>query len=201
MMRAVDPDPISTRRPGLEQAARRRLLVGALVLVAVVVAARLAGLERWVAPAVAWLRGLGLAGAALLAIAYLPVALAGLPMALLGMAAGAVFGVAAGAAIAIPANAAAACLPFLVGRLLVGRDPSLLARGEGRVARAARALGRGGFRLVLLLRLSWVAPFGLLNYAFGASPCRLRDFLLGTLLGSAPISVGYAWAGAAMLGS
>lgn len=199
-MRPVTSEPTSGPLTGLERAARRRLLVGALILVALVVAARLAGLERWVAPAVAWLRGLGPAGVALLALAYVPVALAGLPMALPGMAAGAAFGVAAGAAIAIPANAAAACLPFLVGRLLVGRDPGLLARGEGRVARAARALGRGGFRLVLLLRLSWVAPFGLLNYAFGATPCRLRDFVLGTLLGSAPISVGYAWAGAAMLG-
>jgi len=201
MMRAVQAGRPISSFADVEAAARRRLLVGALVLVAVVVAARLAGLERWVGPAVAWLRGLGPAGVALLALVYVPVALAGLPMALPGMAAGAAFGVASGAAIAIPANAAAACLPFLVGRLLVGRDPSLLARGEGRVARAARALGRGGFRLVLVLRLSWVAPFGLLNYAFGATPCRLRDFVLGTLLGSAPISVGYAWAGAAMFGS
>ena len=201
MMRSMEPDAITGHLAGAESAARRRLLIGAGILVAVVVAARLAGLERWVGPAVAWLRGQGPAGVALLALAYVPVALAGLPMALPGMAAGAAFGVAAGAAIAIPANAAAACLPFLVGRLLVGRDPALLARGEGRLPRAARALGRGGFRLVLLLRLSWVAPFGLLNYAFGATPCRLRDFLLGTLLGSAPVSIGYAWAGAAMFGS
>jgi uncharacterized membrane protein YdjX (TVP38/TMEM64 family) len=200
MMRAMAP-PLPLDVPSASQAAvRRRLLVGALVLAAVVVAARLAGVERLVGPAVAGLRGLGLLGAALLALAYVPAALAGLPMAPLGMAAGAAFGVAGGAAIAIPANALAACLPFLVGRLVVGRDPEALARGEGRVARAARALGKGGFRLVLLLRLSWVAPFGVLNYAFGATPCRLRDFVLGTLLGSAPVSVGYAWAGAALLG-
>jgi uncharacterized membrane protein YdjX (TVP38/TMEM64 family) len=201
MMRAVEPSQPIASLAGAESAARRRLLVGAVVLAAVVVAARLLGVERWVGPAVAGLRGLGLAGAALLALAYVPAALAGLPMAPLGMAAGAAFGVAAGAAIAIPANAAAACLPFLVGRLVVGRDPEALARGQGRLARAARALGRGGFRLVLVLRLSWVAPFGLLNYAFGATPCRLRDFVLGTLIGSAPVSLGYAWAGAALLGA
>lgn len=183
----------------VEAGARRRLLAGALVLLAVVVAARLAGVDRWVGPAVQGLRSMGLAGAGLLALAYFPAALIGLPLVPFGMAAGAAFGVAGGAALAIPANAAAACLPFLVGRWLVGRDPEALARGTGRIARAARTLGRGGFRLVLVLRLSWVAPFSILNYAFGATPCSLRDFALGTLLGSAPVIVGYAWAGAAML--
>jgi uncharacterized membrane protein YdjX (TVP38/TMEM64 family) len=101
--------------------------------------------------------------------------------------------------VAIPANTLAACLAFLLGRALVRRDPGVLARGQGRVARAARALGQGGFRLVLLLRLSWVAPFGLLNYAFGASSCRLRDFALATLLGTSPIILAYAWAGALLL--
>jgi uncharacterized membrane protein YdjX (TVP38/TMEM64 family) len=67
------------------------------------------------------------------------------------------------------------------------------------VARAARALGQGGFRLVLLLRLSWLAPFGLLNYAFGVSPCRLRHFALGSLLGGGPIILAYTWAGALLL--
>jgi len=183
-----------------EAAARRRLLVGALVLAALAVGARLAGVERWVGPAVQALRGLGGWGVLLLALAYVPVVLLGLPVVPLGLAAGAAFGVATGAAIAIPSNALAACLPFLVGRLLVGRDPEALARGDGRIARAARVLGRGGFRLVLVLRLSWLAPFGILNYACGASPCRLRDFFLGTLLGSAPVAIGYAWAGAAVMG-
>lgn len=196
----MPPEPPSFASPGVEAAARRRLLAGAVVLVALVATARLTGVDRWIEPALGQLRGMGAGGAAVLALCYVPFALAGLPVAPLGVAAGASFGPFGGAAIAIPSNAIAACLPFLVGRWLVGRDPEALARGEGRVARAARALGRGGFRLVLVLRLSWVAPFGVLNYAFGATPCRLRDFALGTLLGSAPVSLGYAWLGATLAG-
>ena len=75
-------------------------------------------------------------------------------------------------------------------------DPSALARGEGRLARWSRAIGRGGLRLVLLLRLAPVVPFSLLNFAFGATPTRLSHFALGSLLGTIPSQLGYACLGA-----
>ncbi|HET9553174.1 MAG TPA: VTT domain-containing protein, partial [Anaeromyxobacteraceae bacterium] len=144
-------------------------------------------------------RGHGVRGALLLALAYAPTALLGLPAAPLTMAAGAAYGPWVGAALSVPAGALSALLPFLVGRRFAARHPEALAQGTGRIARTSRALGRGGLRLVLVLRLSWVAPFGVLNYAFGASPCRLSDFLLGSLVGNAPVALGYAFAGAALM--
>jgi uncharacterized membrane protein YdjX (TVP38/TMEM64 family) len=192
------PVPPEVERP--ERRARQRLLLGVAALGLVVATARLLHLERLLDPLAHSARDHGAQGLALLALAYLPVTLSGLPTAPLSLAAGLAWGPVLGAAVALPANTAAACLAFLLGRLLVDRRPEALASGQGRVARAARLLGRGGLRLVLLLRLSWVAPFGILNYAFGASPCRLRDFALGSLLGSAPIIFAYAWAGSMLLG-
>jgi uncharacterized membrane protein YdjX (TVP38/TMEM64 family) len=182
-----------------EATAPRRLLLATAVLGLLVALVRLLHAERLLEPLTAAAREQGAAGLGLLLLAYLPVTLAGLPTAPLSLAAGLALGPFLGAAVAIPANTVAACLAFLLGRALVRRDAAALARGQGRVARAARALGQGGFRLVLLLRLSWVAPFGLLNYAFGASPCRLRDFALATLVGTSPIILAYAWAGALLL--
>jgi uncharacterized membrane protein YdjX (TVP38/TMEM64 family) len=194
----VSPPP--TTFADAEAAARRRLLLGLLALAVVVVTARLLGGDRLLGPLAAAARGHGVRGALLLALAYAPAALLGLPVAPLTMAAGAAYGPWLGAALSVPAGALSALLPFLLGRRFAARHPAALAHGTGRIARAARALGRGGFRLVLVLRLSWVAPFGILNYAFGASPCRLGDFLLGSLAGNAPVALGYAFAGALLMG-
>ncbi|HUL61371.1 MAG TPA: VTT domain-containing protein [Anaeromyxobacteraceae bacterium] len=177
-------------------ALRVRLVVAGAALACVVVAARLTGADRVIAPALGAARAAGPAGIALHAAFYLPVALLGLPVAPLTFAAGAAYGPTAGVLLAVPATTLSASVAFLAGRALVGRDPEILARGDGRLARLARAVGRAGFRVVLVLRLSFVAPFGLLNYALGASPCRFGDFVLGTLVGTLPIAVAYAWAGA-----
>ncbi len=53
--------------------------------------------------------------------------------------------------------------------------------GAGRLAAIDRAIARKGFRLVLLLRLSPVVPYSLLNYALGLTRVRFRDFLLGSV--------------------
>jgi len=200
--RQPDEVPVSNRAPGPsgladgERQARRRLLLGAVILACVVVAARLLIPAGQLAPLAERVRSSGGWGLAALALAYLPVTLLGLPTMPLTVAAGLAWGPALATAVALPANTIAACAAFLLARALMSHGHAALARGEGRIARAARLLGRGGLRLVLLLRLSWVAPFGVLNYAFGVSPCPFRDFALGTLLGSAPILLAYAWAGA-----
>jgi len=184
-----------------ERQAKRRLLAGALILGAAVLAARLLLGDHRLEPLVLATRSSGGWGLVLLALAYLPVTLLGLPTMPLTVAAGLTWGPLVATAVALPANTVAACAAFLLGRALVRHGHEALAAGEGRIARAARTLGRGGFRLVLLLRLSWVAPFNVLNYAFGVSPCAFRDFALATLIGSAPILFAYAWAGALLAGS
>ena len=59
----------------------------------------------------------------------------------------------------------------LAGRLV--RDP--------RFQRIDQALCRNGLRVMLLIRLSPVFPFSLLNYALGLSRVRLRDYVLGSV--------------------
>src|SRR6201999_2641388 len=58
------------------------------------------------------------------------------------------------------------------------------------------ALGRVGWRLVLLLRLSPLMPFAAASYAFGLSAVSLRDYMLGTLA-ALPALLGYVAIGAA----
>jgi uncharacterized membrane protein YdjX (TVP38/TMEM64 family) len=57
------------------------------------------------------------------------------------------------------------------------------------------AVGAQGFRVVLLLRLSPLFPFNLLNYALGLTRVRLRDFVLASLPGMLPGTLLYVYLG------
>ena len=54
------------------------------------------------------------------------------------------------------------------------------------VGRVSRRLARQGLLAMITLRVIPVAPFSVVNLIVGASHIRLRDFVLGTLLGMTP---------------
>lgn len=187
--------PIASSTAGARARFWRGLLLLALLLAAVQLLhphALLPGLAEH-------MREAGWLGLSLIGLLYVPAALTAVPVAVLTFTAGWLFGPTAAFLMAVPACTASACAAFGVGRVMAG-DPRFLARGEGRIARMARALeSRRGFWTVVLLRLSPVTPFALLNFAFGATPIRLSTYALATLLGSIPANLGFAIAGA-MLG-
>ena len=119
------------------------------------------------------------------------------PGLILTLAGGAIFGVARGVALVSGASVLGATAAFFVGRTF--------ARGwtEKRIAtwprfRALdRALGERGFWIVLLTRLSPLFPFNLLNYAYGVTAVRPRDYIAASWLGMLPATVLYVYAGSA----
>ncbi|KAL3906251.1 MAG: hypothetical protein SGARI_004087 [Bacillariaceae sp.] len=58
-----------------------------------------------------------------------------------------------------------------------------------------KAIGKEGFKLMLLLRLSPIFPFALSNYLYGASSINFSAFFGGTLLGFAPGTIAYVYSG------
>ena len=75
-------------------------------------------------------------------------------------------------------------LLFMIGRFLGHRRlQSLLGSRASRVQH--RIIGQGVVA-VALIRMVPIAPFSLVNLLAGASQLRLRDFLIGTLLGMSP---------------
>jgi uncharacterized membrane protein YdjX (TVP38/TMEM64 family) len=174
---------------------RRRFAIGAAVLAAVLVAANALHLDQKIPGVLEAARGLGPAGVLLFAAVYVVGALLALPVAPVTIAAGATYGTLAGTALGVPSVTLAGCCAFLVGRFLA-THPHAFAAGSGRVARSVRAIGRGGLRLVVVLRLAPVVPFALLNYAFGMTPTTLREFALGTFVGTIPSQLAYAFLGA-----
>jgi uncharacterized membrane protein YdjX (TVP38/TMEM64 family) len=100
-----------------------------------------------------------------------------------------------GSLLALGAMVASAGTAFFVARKLAGNAAAqaLLERPKARAL--ADLAAEGGALTVILIRLSPLLPFTPSNAVLGLTPLRLRDLLLGTLLGMAPGSVLYAWAG------
>lgn len=163
--------------------------------VAVVTLAALAGSGVGAGETVAWLRDAGPFGALALAAAYVAATVTALPVAAVSMAAGWAYGVGWGMAVTVPVALAAALAGFGVGRtLLRGRIEERLRR-DRRFAAIDRAIGDEGFRITLLVRLSPILPFGILNYALSATSVRPGTYAAATAIGIAPATLMYVYLG------
>lgn len=190
----VEPASTSGELLGRARNYRRRLAVGVVLLAVVLAAANALSLNERIPGFLDAARGLGAWGIAVYLAAYVAAALLAIPVSPITVAAGATYGALAGAVIGVFSVVVSGSCAFLVGRF-VASHPHALAIGSGRVARAVRAIGRGGLRLVLVLRLAPVMPFSILNFAFGATPTTLAQFALGSLVGTIPSQLGYALLG------
>ena len=77
-------------------------------------------------------------------------------------------------------------------------DPrlSVVVRGIDQNGQAIdTAVAREGWKIVALLRLSPVVPFNLLNYVFGVTRVRLRDYVIASWAGMLPGVVLYVYLG------
>ena len=77
-----------------------------------------------------------------------------------------------------------AAASYGIGRML-GREVVQRVGGE-RVNRLSQRLASRGLLAVVAMRMLPVAPFAVVNMVAGASHIRLRDLLLGTLIGISP---------------
>lgn len=143
---------------------------------------------RWTANhrEVAWLIYIGL---------YVVATVCLLPGLILTIAAGVLFGLGAGTALASAGSVLGAVAAFFVGRTLardwVGRKIAAWPRFRA----LDSALATRGFWIVLLTRLSPLFPFNVLNYAYGVTGVRARDYIVASWIGMLPATVLYVYAG------
>src|SRR4029077_17014701 len=118
-----------------------------------------------------------------------------LPGSLITLAAGSLFGVIVGTAVVSLASVTGACLAFWLGRTLARGLVERRLAGNPRFRALDQAVAAGGFKIVLLTRLSPLFPFTLLNYAFGLTKVRFRDYVLASWIGMLPGTVMYVYLG------
>ena len=172
----------------------RGILLG-LALAAVALAAYFLPLADWTTRLAERARDTGAAGVAVFFAAYIVSTVALLPGSILTLAAGFAYGPGVGLAIASPASVAGATCAFLFGRTLL-RDWAERRIGESRRVRAIdAAVAREGFKIVLLLRLSPLFPFNVLNYALSLSRVPLGTYVLASFIGMLPGTAMYVYLG------
>ncbi len=142
-----------------------------------------------------WVAGLGPAGVFAFIVIYVLACIFMLPGSVLTLGAGAIFGVVKGTAICSVAATLGATAAFLVGRYLARDRVVKMIEGNERFRAIDDAVGREGWKIVGLTRLSPVFPFNLLNYAYGITKVSLRDYVLASWIGMLPGGVMYVYLG------
>ena len=175
---------------------RRRPWLLALVAVAVVVLLVFAGRQlAGVIPALAErIEEMGVWGPVVFVCAYAAATVAFAPGSILTLAAGAIFGIGRGTVIVFVGATTGAALAFLVARYLARSAIENKVADYPRFAAIDRAIGEQGRKIVVLLRLSPVFPFNLLNYALGLTRVRFVDYLIASL-GMIPGTLLYVYYG------
>lgn len=188
----IIPSPTAETAASPKTFAAGRVLLGLAAVAALAVAGRKAG---GLIPAFsAWVDGLGEWGPVAFVVGYAIAAVAFVPGSLLTLAAGAIFGLGKGTALVLIAATLGASAAFLVSRYLARDLVERRLAGNPRFAAIDRAIGTQGRKIVLLLRLSPVFPFNLLNYALGLTRVRFADYFVASI-GMLPGTLLYVYYG------
>ena len=183
---------MSTESPTSKRLPVARVLVGIVAVVALVALGRQFGvfLDRFVT----WVDGLGAFGPVVFIVGYVTATVAFIPGSVLTLAAGAIFGLGPGVVYVMIGATTGASLAFLLARSVAREAIAQRLEGNPRFAAIDRAVGREGFKIVLLLRLSPVFPFNMLNYGLGLTTVRFTDYVLASI-GMLPGSLLYTYSG------
>ena len=169
-----------------------QIAVGGVGLVALMLVGRQLGglLPRFAE----WVDGLGFWGPAVFIGGYVVTTIFFIPGALMTLAAGAVFGLPRATAYVLTGATLGSAAAFLISRHLAREAIAARVAGNARFAAIDRAVGAQGFKMVLLMRLSPVFPYNLLNYSLGLTNVRFTDYALASI-GMLPGTLLYAYYG------
>ena len=176
-------------------------IAAAVVIAAVVALGRVVPFRSLVEDFARWITGLGPVAYVLFVLAYVLVTVLMMPAILLTLTAGFVFGLGRGFAITMLAATCGCAASFLIARHLARERVERYAGGNPRYSAIDRAIGREGWRIVFLLRLSPLVPFVFSNYFYGLTAIRFWPYVFASLTGLMPLTFLYVSFGAAARGA
>jgi uncharacterized membrane protein YdjX (TVP38/TMEM64 family) len=155
------------------------VVIGLAVVAGLILAGRQAG--AYVPRFAQWVEGLGVWGPVVFILGYAVATVAFIPGSLLTLAAGAIFGLVEGTIYTLIGATLGASAAFLVARYVARGAIERKIAGNARFAAIDRAVGREGFKIVALLRLSPIFPFNLLNYSLGLTKVAFLPYLVASI--------------------
>jgi len=152
-------------------------------------------IAEWIRDLLAWVDGLGTVGPLVLGVAYVLACVLFIPGWILTLGAGALFGVVIGAITVSISSTLGATAAFVIGRTVAREAIAKKIEGNVRFRAVDEAVAREGWKIVLLVRLSPVFPFNLINYAFGLTKVSLKDYFFASWIGMFPGTLMYVYIG------
>jgi len=138
---------------------------------------------------------LGIWGPLIFIAVYIVATVLFIPGSVLTLGAGLAFGIAWGSVYVSIASTLAATASFLIGRYLARDAVARKIKGNAKFAAIDKAVANEGWKIVGLTRLSPLFPFTILNYAFGLTQVKLKDYILASWIGMMPGTVMYVYLG------
>ena len=175
-----------------------KLIILIVVVVGLLVAAKFLPMKEYIMAALEWTQRLGPWAPIFVAIFYILACVLMMPGLIITIAAGFLFDLLWGTVVVSIASTIGACAAFLVGRTLARRWIEQRVQNQPKFAAIDSAVGREGFKIVLLTRLSPIFPFNLLNYAYGLTRVKFWSYALASWVGMIPGTVMFVYIGSAI---
>ncbi|ADE14345.1 SNARE associated Golgi protein-related protein [Nitrosococcus halophilus Nc 4] len=183
-------DNILAGETGFPTRGRKLVLRGAplMSLLGLAMAWHWTSLSEWLEPEklAAWAQGLAanpLGGVATV-LGFVLGSLIVLPLSVMIVATALIFGPVMGFIYAVTGALSAALVTYAIGHALGGEAAC---RWAGwRVHQLSERLSKRGILTVIFFRVVPLAPFTIINFVAGASPLKVRDYFIGSLLGMIP---------------
>jgi uncharacterized membrane protein YdjX (TVP38/TMEM64 family) len=171
-------------------------IVVALIVITLSVLSAVLPVKDWIRSFIAWVQQLGPAGVVVFIIAYALATVLFLPGWIFTVSAGLIYGVVKGTLIALTGAVIGASLAFLVARYLLRQSIEELRKKNPRFRAIDEAIGKNGWKIVGLLRLSPLIPFNFSNYFYGITSISFPAYVLVSAIGMIPGTLLYAYLGA-----
>ncbi len=142
-------------------------------------------------------RSLGPIGPVVMVLAYVLCTVLFIPGSAITIGSGTLFGLSTGLIVVVIGANLGALTSFLLARSFLREKVTSWASANPKFRSLDQAIGKQGFKMVLLTRLSPVFPFVLLNYLLGLTAVRTPSYVLANLLGMLPATFLFVYIGAA----
>jgi uncharacterized membrane protein YdjX (TVP38/TMEM64 family) len=172
-----------------------KVTIGLVATFALLVAARWLGVGVALHSLLEWISSLGAIAPVVFILAYIAACVLFIPGSIMTIGSGVLFGVVRGSVYVSIGATIGATLAFLIGRYFARDWVAAKLAGNSAFNEIDAAVGREGWKIVGLTRLSPVFPFNLLNYAYGLTRVSLRDYVIASWIGMLPGVVMYNYIG------
>ncbi len=171
-------------------------IVVALIVITLSILSAILPVKEWMRELIDWVQHLGPLGVIVFIIAYAIATVLFLPGWIFTVSAGLIYGIVGGTLVALGGAIIGATLAFLVARYLLRKNIEEITKKNPRFAAIDEAIGKNGWKIVGLLRLSPLIPFNLSNYFYGITSISFISYVAVSAIGMIPGTLLYAYLGA-----